>query len=61
VQQRRSRSAVPAVAGTIEVHTAIDPVCGMTVLVGADTPRAGGHVFCCEGCREQWLAHHAEA
>ena len=36
--------------------TAVDPVCGMTVAVGPDTPTAGGHAFCCEGCRDRWLA-----
>jgi xanthine dehydrogenase accessory factor len=35
---------------------AVDPICGMTVLVGPDTPTAGGEWFCCEGCREAWLA-----
>jgi xanthine dehydrogenase accessory factor len=38
---------------------AIDPVCGMTVAVGPDTPTAGEHAFCCEGCREAWLARAA--
>jgi xanthine dehydrogenase accessory factor len=37
-----------------------DPVCGMTVSVGASTPRAdhGGRTFyfCCGGCRERFLA-----
>lgn len=35
---------------------AVDPVCGMTVVVGPDTPTAGDQAFCCEGCREAWLA-----
>jgi xanthine dehydrogenase accessory factor len=35
---------------------AIDPVCGMTVVVGPGTPTAGEAAFCCEGCREAWLA-----
>jgi xanthine dehydrogenase accessory factor len=33
-----------------------DPVCGMAVAIAAGTPRAGGQVFCCEGCRDAWLA-----
>jgi xanthine dehydrogenase accessory factor len=37
-------------------RAAVDPVCGMTVAVGPDTPTAGGHAFCCEGCKEAWLA-----
>ncbi|HWV85505.1 MAG TPA: XdhC family protein [Capillimicrobium sp.] len=35
---------------------AVDPVCGMTVAVGPDTPTDGEHAFCCEGCREAWRA-----
>jgi xanthine dehydrogenase accessory factor len=38
------------------VREAVDPVCGMTVLVGPATPMAGETAFCCEGCRETWLA-----
>jgi xanthine dehydrogenase accessory factor len=38
--------------------TAVDPVCGMTVVVGADTPAvesASGTVyFCCAGCRRKF-------
>ncbi|MEV6346277.1 XdhC family protein [Actinoplanes sp. NPDC051851] len=34
----------------------VDPVCGMTVLVGPDTPSAAGHYFCCAGCRKKFLA-----
>jgi xanthine dehydrogenase accessory factor len=34
---------------------AIDPVCGMTVVVTPDTPVAGDEAFCCEGCRDVWL------
>ena len=36
--------------------SAVDPVCGMAVAVGPDTPTAGEHVFCSDGCREAWLA-----
>jgi xanthine dehydrogenase accessory factor len=35
---------------------AVDPVCGMTVLVGPDTPTVGETAFCGESCREAWLA-----
>jgi xanthine dehydrogenase accessory factor len=38
---------------------AIDPVCGMTVRVGPDTPAVGDVAFCSEGCREAWLARTA--
>ena len=38
--------------------TAVDPICGMTVVVAPDTPRAehGGETvwFCCEGCRQRF-------
>ena len=38
--------------------TAVDPICGMTVVVAADTPSLehdGGTVyFCCSGCRRQF-------
>jgi xanthine dehydrogenase accessory factor len=37
----------------------VDPVCGMTVVVGPHTPRAGELAFCCEGCRDAWLARAA--
>lgn len=47
-------AAVPAVT------SAVDPICGMTVIVGADTPHARvdgvDHWFCCPGCRRAFLA-----
>jgi xanthine dehydrogenase accessory factor len=47
--ERRPR---PAVA------TAVDPICGMTVMIGTDTPRSerDGEVvyFCCEGCQRSF-------
>jgi xanthine dehydrogenase accessory factor len=43
--------------------TAIDPVCGMTVTIGPDTPRAVvdgvDHWFCMPGCRDTFVADHA--
>jgi xanthine dehydrogenase accessory factor len=43
--------------------TAVDPICGMTVAVGARTPsleHEGELVhFCCEGCREAFARQHA--
>jgi xanthine dehydrogenase accessory factor len=42
--------------------TAVDPVCGMTVLTTDDTTTAtvGGETawFCCAGCRDSWVAAH---
>ncbi|GGL00658.1 XdhC family protein [Mangrovihabitans endophyticus] len=32
-----------------------DPVCGMTVIPGPDTPHADGRWFCGPGCREAYL------
>jgi xanthine dehydrogenase accessory factor len=51
VKARRSRTVAPQAP-----REALDPVCGMTVLVGPTTPMAGETAFCCEGCRETWLA-----
>ncbi len=53
----RRAPAVPTLHAVAErPREAVDPVCGMTVVVGPDTPVAGEHAFCCEGCREAWLA-----
>src|SRR6185436_348759 len=41
VAVRRARAVAPVVPAE-----AVDPVCGMTVAVGPDTPTAGGHAFC---------------
>lgn len=46
-------------APVAELVTAIDPICGMTVVVGSDTPTATvdgeQHWFCCTGCRDRFL------
>ncbi|HLM49441.1 MAG TPA: XdhC family protein [Solirubrobacteraceae bacterium] len=39
-----------------EAAEGVDPVCGMTVAITPATPRAGDEVFCCEGCRDAYLA-----
>jgi xanthine dehydrogenase accessory factor len=53
VELRRTR---PQLAAAEAPRTAIDPICGMTVVVGADTPSLehdGGTVyFCGAGCRQ---------
>ena len=55
-------TAAPAPAGSTAVlpRTAVDPVCGMTVTVMADTPhlRHDGtdHWFCNPGCRDAFAA-----
>jgi xanthine dehydrogenase accessory factor len=47
--------ASPAVALPVVVEQAIDPVCGMTVDIGEQTPRfeheGTTYYFCCPGCR----------
>jgi len=56
--RRRETRAAAAVA-----VTAVDPICGMTVTVGAATPSLvhdGQTVhFCCEGCRDAFAQQHA--
>jgi xanthine dehydrogenase accessory factor len=51
------------VADSPRPTTAIDPVCGMTVTIGPDTPHAVvdgvDHWFCMPGCRARFLADHA--
>jgi xanthine dehydrogenase accessory factor len=45
---------------TAVARTAVDPVCGMTVVIADGTPHAvvGGveHWFCCAGCRDRFVA-----
>ena len=40
------------------VATAVDPICGMTVMIGADTPRSERDdqviYFCCDGCKRSF-------
>ena len=51
------RAPVPAIdPPNSDEGVVVDPVCGMTVVVGPDTPRAGELAFCCEGCRDAWMA-----
>jgi xanthine dehydrogenase accessory factor len=53
VAWRHARDGSP-----IELLEAVDPVCGMTVSVGADTPQAEhdgiSYWFCCPGCRARF-------
>jgi xanthine dehydrogenase accessory factor len=53
--QSTALSAVPT------VRTAVDPTCGMTVAVTADTPSLDGQYFCATGCRDAYAAQHAGA
>ena len=56
IQIRRGADAPAAPAAQI----ATDPICGMTVVVDADTPRAvrAGETFyfCCDGCQTRFAA-----
>ncbi|HEC11119.1 MAG TPA: carbon monoxide dehydrogenase accessory protein [Acidimicrobiales bacterium] len=58
-EMRRGGLRAPVVRrGTTRPETAVDPVCGMTVVVTADTPHLnhGGdhHWFCNPGCRDRY-------
>ena len=56
----RRAPAVPSAGAVVGApRRAVDPVCGMEVVVGPDTPVAGERAFCGEGCREAWLARAA--
>jgi xanthine dehydrogenase accessory factor len=63
VEVRRS-TAAPS-AAIERPNTALDPVCGMTVVVGADTPslrHAGQTIyFCCLGCKLKFEEQHGDA
>ena len=52
-----------ASASPVELLEALDPVCGMTVAVGPDTPRyehdGTTYWFCCLGCRSRFAADPA--
>ena len=54
-----ARRAIP-LTDVSSPRTAIDPVCGMTVVIGDGTPHAVvdgvEHWFCCAGCRDRFTA-----
>ncbi|HWK30220.1 MAG TPA: XdhC family protein [Solirubrobacter sp.] len=59
------RTAHAPAAEVPAVETAVDPVCGMQVVVGDATPSlcVGGErlYFCCDGCRSAYAAEHGSA
>jgi xanthine dehydrogenase accessory factor len=56
--ETRRRPAVPSAGALAPApREVVDPVCGMTVVVGPETPTAGGHAFCGPRCRAAWLEH----
>jgi xanthine dehydrogenase accessory factor len=67
ISERHAHPAARATAsgasapGTPALSTAVDPVCGMTVAVTADTPSLDGQYFCCGGCRDTYAARHTGA
>ncbi len=52
-------------APSVRPETAVDPICGMTVVVGADTPtliHAGQPIyFCCLGCKLTFEEQHGDS
>lgn len=65
VEVRRRAPVARSPNGAVRPHTAVDPVCGMTVVVAEDTPsleHAGGTIyFCCLGCKLKFEETHAAA
>lgn len=63
VEVRHGESAAPALGARPE--TAVDPICGMTIVVGADTPsliHAGQSIyFCCLGCKLTFEERHGDS
>jgi xanthine dehydrogenase accessory factor len=55
--------AVVAAPPAVRPSEAVDPVCGMTVTIGPDTPTVTvdgvDHWFCNPGCRDRFLAERA--
>lgn len=60
ISRRTAHAPAPAAPA---VETAVDPVCGMQVVVGDATPSlcVGGErvYFCCDGCRSTYADEHA--
>jgi xanthine dehydrogenase accessory factor len=56
-------TVAPATTKVTRPLQAVDPVCGMTVTVGPDTPHGvvdgTEYWFCTSGCRDSFLADHA--
>jgi len=62
------RASVPAAAnppGATPPTLAVDPICGMTVAVVADTPSVQHNgetvYFCCQGCATKFASQHEHA
>lgn len=67
VSVRRGDRVAPATgpAQTASPGLAIDPICGMTVAIVADTPSVEldgeTYYFCCDGCASRFQAQHEHA
>jgi xanthine dehydrogenase accessory factor len=63
IEVRRRSSTTPRSWAAAPPTTAVDPICGMTVLIGTDalSSEHGGeaHYFCGEGCRKAFERQHA--
>jgi len=57
--------ATPASKAAAKPTTAVDPICGMTVLAAPDTPHVESDgetvYFCCDGCKTKFEGQHAVA
>ncbi len=62
--RRRAATAAPVGAAARPI-TAVDPICGMTIVVADDTPslgHGGGTIyFCCLGCKLKFEERHGDA
>jgi xanthine dehydrogenase accessory factor len=61
VRAIRIDAIAPSTSGQpLPARTAVDPICGMTVVVGAGTAHAvvdgQDYWFCCPGCRDKFVA-----
>ena len=56
VVRARRTEGLAAPAAEEPPRQAVDPVCGMTVVITPDTPHTGDHWFCCQGCLDKFLA-----
>ncbi len=58
-------AGAPAAAAKATPATAVDPICGMTVLAAPDTPHVEHNgetvYFCCDGCKAKYEREHMDA
>jgi xanthine dehydrogenase accessory factor len=63
--RRRAAATAPRADVASRPITAVDPICGMTIVVGDDTPSIehGGDTiyFCCMGCKLKFAEQHGSA